>query len=111
MKKPNTISLVIIACLILIGLGLFAQENHKVVTVAEAGSMDGGTWVILEGKIDSRLSGETFLFSDNTGQIELKIPEDHLGDYDAERLTEVYGKIIIEDDIEKIEVKKVMYTD
>ncbi|MBW8017517.1 MAG: NirD/YgiW/YdeI family stress tolerance protein [Planctomycetes bacterium] len=113
MNKPGTIITVLTMGLIMLALTAIGQENYEIRSVAEAAATEDGTWVTVQGNITEKLRDNYFLLIDETGQIELKIRGDEWGQYsyDPTRKAQVYGKIITEDGVAKIEAKKVMYLD
>ena len=113
MNKPGTIITVLTMGLIMLALTAIGQENYDIRSVAEAAATEDGTWVTVQGNITEKLKDNYFLLIDETGEIELKIRGDEWGQYsyDQARKAQVYGKIIREDGVPKIEAKKVMYID
>ncbi len=101
------------ACLILLPLSLFAEDKMEITTVTQIPDMELGTWINLEGNILEKLRHEIYLFRDSTGEMELFIRDDRWGDfdYDPDKISRVYGKVILKDGKIKIEPKRVKYLD
>lgn len=51
-------------------------SNQTAVSVAEAKKLFDDTYVVLEGRIENRIRGDNYLFSDGTGTIVVEIEDD-----------------------------------
>ncbi|MCP4337910.1 MAG: NirD/YgiW/YdeI family stress tolerance protein [Desulfobulbaceae bacterium] len=112
MIKQKTFSAILSASLIMLALTIALGDNYKIQSIAEASVMQEGTWVALQGNITKKIRDDYFLLVDESGEIELKIRGDQWGQYsyDTTRKSEVYGKIILENGVAKLEAKKIIYT-
>lgn len=113
MKKRIMIIAMLLACMILLPLSIFAEDRTQVTTVSQVQDMELGTWINLEGNILEKIGHETYLFRDDTGDMELFIRDDRWGDfdYDPDKISRVYGKIILKDGNLKVEPIRVKYLD
>lgn len=113
MNMPRTFITVLLTCVAMIALIAIADVNYEIRTIAETSVLDDEAWVTVQGNITEKIRDDYFLLVDKTGEIELKIRGDEWGQYsyDPTRTAEVYGKIIREDGIIKLEAQKVMYVD
>jgi uncharacterized protein (TIGR00156 family) len=112
MIKQRTFLAILLASMIMLALTIALGDNYKIQSIKEASAMQEGTWVALQGNITKKIRDDYFLLIDETGEIELKIRGDQWGQYsyDATRKSEVYGKIIMENGIAKLEAKKIIYS-
>jgi uncharacterized protein (TIGR00156 family) len=113
MIKPKTILTVLTACMIMLALTVMADDNYQVRSVADALSQEEGSWITVQGNIIEKIKDDYFLLADKSAEIQLKIRGDEWGQYsyDAERNAQVYGQLIIEDGVVRLQAKKVMYVD
>ena len=109
MKKRYIFMLVLITCIAATPMYVFAREKAK--NVAEAMNLGDDSKVHLEGYIAENLRDDFYLFRDDTGEIEVEIPSDVLGDMviNPDEKVRIHGKIDRDDDADTlfIEVKKV----
>ena len=56
--------------------GGYTGPSAAAMTVAEAKKLSDDTPVVLVGKIEKRLGGEKYLFTDNTGSVTVEIDND-----------------------------------
>jgi len=107
MKKTTMTIIVLLACMIIIPLSL-AEIRSKVDTVANAKEMEDDVRVTLEGFIVEKVDKETYLFKDDTGEIDVEIQDDLWEDMemDPESKVMIRGEIDKEDDSVKLEAKK-----
>ncbi len=112
MIKPGTLLTILTASMLMLALTIVSGDNYEIRSIAEASAMQEGAWVGLQGNITEKIRDDYFLLVDETGEIELKIRGDQWGQYsyDRARKTEVYGKIILEEGIVKLEAKKIIYS-
>jgi len=75
--------------------------------------MDKGTEASLTGFVEEKLMAEMYLFSDDTGKINLKIPNDVWKDreLEPEKEVKIHGEIDVDDDGKNyIKVDKIRLT-
>lgn len=111
MSKLRTILTVLMVCLVMLVLTVIAADNDKIQSITETSTLEDGAWVTIQGNITEKLRDDYFLLVDETGEIELKIRGDEWGrySYDPVRKVEVFGKLIQEEGIVKLEVQKITY--
>lgn len=86
---------------------IYVLAKGKAANVAEAMTLEDGTKVHLEGYIVEKLRDTFYLFRDDTGEIEVEIPDDVMGDMviAPEDKVKIHGKIERDDDADTIFIK------
>jgi uncharacterized protein (TIGR00156 family) len=109
MKKRYMILTAIAAFMLAVPILLMAGSDDKVITAAEAGELEDGAKVVLEGFIVEDLGGDMYRFSDDTGDIVLTINKKTWSEreMDPEFLVWVHGKIDRETDLLKVKVGEI----
>ena len=88
--------------------GGYSGPNSSLLTVQEALKLNDDALVTLRGKIEKQLGDEVFLFSDETGSVQVEIEDKRWrGQVISEKdLVEIYGKIDKDRNKFEIEVKR-----
>jgi uncharacterized protein (TIGR00156 family) len=109
MKKRYMILTAIAAFMLAVPILLMAGSDNKVISVAEAGELEDGAKVVLEGFIVEDLGGDMYRFRDDTGDIVLTIDKKTWSEreMDPEFLVWVHGKIDRETDLLKVKVGEI----
>ena len=90
--------------------GGYTGPGPNFVTVEQAKSMDDDAHVALKGHIVQRIGGDSYLFKDDTGSINLEISDKRWAgqQVDAKNLVEIYGEIDKDWFDLEIEVKRLL---
>jgi uncharacterized protein (TIGR00156 family) len=109
MKKRYMILTAIAAFMLAVPILLMAGSDNKVISVAEAGELEDGAKVVLEGFIIEDLGGDMYRFRDDTGDIVLTINKKTWSEreMDPEFLVWVHGEINRKTDLIKVNVSDI----
>jgi uncharacterized protein (TIGR00156 family) len=112
MIKQKALLVILTACMVMLALTVVSGDDQKTQSIAQASEMQAGQWVAIQGNITKKIRDGYFLLVDETGEIELKIRGDQWRQYsyDPTRKSDIYGKIILENGVVKLEAKKIVYS-
>ena len=97
-----------LAALLIVAAPLYAFMGMGVAkTVEDAMKLEDGKPVKLEGNSAEHLEEQFYLFTDDTGQILLEIPDEVIGDMqvDPEKKVRVIGKVARDDEAGTVSIK------
>ena len=98
----------ILAAVLIIAAPMYAFMGMGTAkTVEDAMQLEDGKPVKLEGYIAEHLEEQFYLFTDDTGQILLEIPDEVIGDMevDPEKKVRVIGKVARDDEAGTVSIK------